>query len=113
MKNKINNFKTKAYIAVLTANATLTQAMLVHGADKGQVQQKITDAGNIIKGILSSIIVLVGICVALWIIIKRLPDADNKQEQHEVYKAVGRVMGLVALGAAIVWLLPWVYSLFV
>ncbi|WP_315971765.1 CagC family type IV secretion system protein, partial [Lactiplantibacillus plantarum] len=26
--------------------------------------------------------------------------------------AVGRVAGLVALAAAIIWLLPWVYSLF-
>ncbi|MCP9380450.1 CagC family type IV secretion system protein, partial [Lacticaseibacillus paracasei] len=25
---------------------------------------------------------------------------------------VGRVAGLVALAAAIIWLLPWVYSLF-
>ncbi|MGJ3901278.1 CagC family type IV secretion system protein, partial [Lactiplantibacillus plantarum] len=52
------------------------------------------------------------VCVALFIIIKRLPDADDPREKSEVYKAVGRVAGLVALAAAIVWILPWVYSLF-
>ena len=56
--------------------------------------------------------VLVGICVALFIIIKRMPDADDPREKSEVYHAVGRVAGLVALAAAIIWILPWVYSLF-
>ncbi|WP_273755922.1 CagC family type IV secretion system protein, partial [Leuconostoc mesenteroides] len=32
--------------------------------------------------------------------------------KSEVYKSLGRVAGLVALAAAIVWILPWVYSLF-
>ncbi|WP_368773633.1 CagC family type IV secretion system protein [Lactiplantibacillus plantarum] len=45
-------------------------------------------------------------------IIKRMPDADDPREKSEVYHAVGRVAGLVALAAAIIWLLPWVYSLF-
>ena len=31
-----------------------------------------------------------------------------EEENH----AVGRVAGLVALAAAVIWLLPWVYSLF-
>ncbi len=39
-----------------------------------------------------------------------MPDADDPREKSEVYHAVGRVAGLVALAAAIIWLLPWVYS---
>ncbi|MFT9184606.1 MAG: CagC family type IV secretion system protein, partial [Lacticaseibacillus paracasei] len=45
-------------------------------------------------------------------VIKRMPDADDPREKSEVYHAVGRVAGLVALAAAIIWILPWVYSLF-
>jgi len=85
---------------------------VVFAADGGEVKSKLTHAGKTIQGILTGLVVLVGICVALFIIIKRMPDADDPREKSEVYHAVGRVAGLVALAAAIIWLLPWVYSLF-
>ncbi|CUR64595.1 CagC family type IV secretion system protein [Leuconostoc gasicomitatum] len=91
----------------------LVNAPVAFASDASEVQSKLTDAGNTIKGVLTALIVLVGICVSLWIIIKRMPDADDPREKSEVYKSVGRVAGLVALSAIIVWLLPWVYSLFV
>ncbi|MFT8813689.1 MAG: CagC family type IV secretion system protein [Oenococcus sp.] len=90
----------------------LMNAQLAFAADAGQVKSKLTDAGRTIQGILTGLVVLVGICVALFIIIKRMPDADDPREKSEVYHAVGRVAGLVALAAAVIWLLPWVYSLF-
>ena len=74
--------------------------------------------GRVIRGLapvqslLTGILVTVGIVVGLFIIIKRMPSADDPQEKNEVYKSVGRVLGLVALGAAIVWIVPWVYGLF-
>jgi len=87
--------------SALTASyLALTNSSVVFAASGGQVQSKLTQA------------VLVGICVALFIIIKRMPDADDPREKSEVYHAVGRVAGLVALAAAVIWLLPWVYSLF-
>ncbi|HDB3993348.1 TPA: hypothetical protein O6S24_002003 [Staphylococcus aureus] len=82
------------------------------GADAGQVEKKVTNAGNIIKGILSGLIVLAGVCVGSWIVIKRMKDADNAREKSEIYSGIGRIAGLVALGAALPWLLPWVFSLF-
>ncbi|OHX26525.1 conjugal transfer protein [Streptococcus iniae] len=91
----------------------MTETMLVYGADKGVVEQKLKTAGTTVQQILTGLVVIVGICVSLWIIIKRMPNADDPHEKSEVWKAVGRVMALVALSAAIVWLLPWVYSLFV
>lgn len=109
----IQHLKTKATLALLTANATITETMLVYGADKGVVEQKLKTAGTTVQQILTGLVVIVGICVSLWIIIKRMPNADDPHEKSEVWKAVGRVMALVALSAAIVWLLPWVYSLFV
>lgn len=34
------------------------------------------------------------------------------EKKSEVFKSIGRVISMVALGAAIVWILPWVYNLF-
>lgn len=97
----------------LSAYTFLFNVQMVLADDKGaEVQKKLNDAGNVVKGILTGLVVLVGICVALFIIIKRMPDADDPREKSEVYKAVGRVAGLVALAAAIIWLLPFVYGLF-
>lgn len=90
----------------------LTNSSVVLAASGGQVQSKLTQAANTVQSILTGLVVLVGICVALFIIIKRMPDADDPREKSEVYHAVGRVAGLVALAAAVIWLLPWVYSLF-
>ena len=86
---------------------------ILASADATQVEAKLQSAGNIVQSLLTGLVVLVGVCVALFIIIKRLPQADNPHEKNEVYQAIGRVAGLVALAAAIVWLLPWVYGLFV
>lgn len=81
-------------------------------ADATEVQSKITNAANTIKGILTGIVCVVAVCVSIFIIIKRMPDADNPQEKHELYRGVGRVWGLVALAAACIWIIPWVYDLF-
>lgn len=81
-------------------------------AAAGQVQTKLTNAANVVKGILTALVVLVGICAALFIIIKRMPSADDPHEKNEVFKSVGRVCALVGLAAAVIWLLPWMYSLF-
>lgn len=95
-----------------TGTLFLTQAQYVFADSASEVQSKLTDAGNTVKSVLTGLVVLVGIVVALWIIIKRMPDADDPREKSEVYKSVGRVAGLVGLAAAVIWLLPWVYSLF-
>ena len=76
------------------------------------VQSRVNTALTTVQSVLTGLIVTVGIVVALWVIIKRMPSADDPQEKNEVYKSVGRVIGLVAIGAAIVWIVPWVYSLF-
>ena len=47
-------------------------AQVVLAADGGEVKSKLTSAGKTIQGILTGLVVLVGICVALFIIIKRI-----------------------------------------
>ena len=104
-----NNF-TKIYLGVVTFIVASNSSM-VH-AQASEVQRRIEGALGAVQGVLTGLIVTVGIVVALFIIIKRMPSADDPQEKNEVYKAVGRVLGLVAIGAAVVWVVPWVYSLF-
>lgn len=84
------------------------------GGDGGasNISAKLTTAGNTVKTVLTGLVVLVGICVGLFIIIKRMPSADDPHEKNEVFKSIGRVCALVGLAAALIWLLPWVYGLF-
>lgn len=104
-----NNF-AKIYLGVVTFIVVLNSSM-IH-AQASEVQGRIEGALGAVQGVLTGLIVTVGIVVSLFIIIKRMPSADDPQEKNEVYKAVGRVLGLVAIGAAVVWVVPWIYSLF-
>jgi len=104
--NKLN----KLYLSAVTLLTTLTINNPVLA--QGDIGGRIDNAFSQIQGVLTGLIVTVGIVVALFIIIKRMPSADDPQEKSEVYKAVGRVLSLVAIGAAIVWVVPWVYNLF-
>lgn len=45
-------------------------------ASAGQAQVKLINAANVVKGILTALVVLVGICAALFIIIKRMPGKE-------------------------------------
>lgn len=107
-------FKTKAKSTILGTflASTLTQANYVLGADGGEVSKKVNNALTIAQGILTGLIVGVGICVSLWTIIKGMPNMSNPHEKNEVYKTLGAIWGLVGLGGAIVWFVPWIYSLF-
>ncbi|WP_057871019.1 CagC family type IV secretion system protein [Liquorilactobacillus ghanensis] len=110
--NRFSKAKEKILTGIVTTSTVLMAATPVLAASGSEVQGKISKALQTIQGILTGIVVLAGVCVALWIIIKRMPDADDPREKSEVYHAVGRVAGLVALSAAVIWLLPWFYSLF-
>ncbi len=109
---KFSKIKTLAVSGVTAGYLALMNFQVVYAASGSEVESKLKSATKTIQGVLTGLVVLVGICVALFIIIKRMPDADDPREKSEVYHAVGRVAGLVALAAAVIWLLPWVYSLF-
>jgi len=113
MKNLVikakNHFTTIYYSVLVTIMSFQSQIAYAQG---GNIEARINSALTTIQGVLTGLIVTVGIVVALFIIIKRMPSADDPREKSEVYKSVGRVLGLVAIGAAIVWVVPWVYNLF-
>lgn len=109
MKNKkLKLALTTAFVGYLTQMNNVAYANDVGG----DIQGRLTTAFTGLQAVLTSLVVIVGVTVSLFIIIKRMPSADDPQEKNEVYKAVGRVMGLVAIAAACVWVIPWVYALF-
>lgn len=111
MRKMIERAKKMGTGIMLFLFSMQSMAITVLAADI-DVEGKISTAADTIKGILTGVVGVVGICVSLFIIIKRMPDADNPHEKHELYRGVGRVWGLVALAAACIWVIPWVYNLF-
>ncbi|MFF8391728.1 CagC family type IV secretion system protein [Streptomyces sp. NPDC015501] len=76
------------------------------------IQTKLKNAATAVQTILTAIVVIVGIAAALKIIVKHLPTIDDPHTKNEMWKALGGVLAAVAASAAIIWLAPWVYSLF-
>jgi len=111
LRKKVSR-KVKGFAAKTAAVIVMFNSLSVSALAATDVEAKITTAANTIKGILTGLVAIVAICVSLFIIIKRMPDADNPQEKYELYRGVGRVWALVALAAACIWIIPWVYSLF-
>lgn len=81
-------------------------------ADAGQVTSKINQGLTVIQTVLSAILVGVGICVALFNVVTKLPTLSDPHEKNQFWKTQGYIMGGVAFGACIIWLVPWAYSLF-
>nr|AKB09683.1 membrane protein [Staphylococcus schleiferi] len=65
-----------------------------------------------VQTFLTGLIVAVGICAGVWIVIKKLPGIDDPMVKNELFRGVGMVLAGVAVGAALVWLVPWVFNLF-
>lgn len=85
---------------------------VVYAAGAGEIQSKINSALQTIQTILTGIVVVVAICVTLWLIIKKLPYIDDPHVKNELFRGVGTIMAALAIAAAAVWVLPWVYSMF-
>ncbi|MFB5934646.1 CagC family type IV secretion system protein [Peribacillus frigoritolerans] len=76
------------------------------------VSAKIKEGLKQVQTLLTGLVVTVGICVSIWIIIKKLPGVDDPHTKNEMFRGVGMALAGVGLAAAIVWLVPWMYALF-
>jgi hypothetical protein len=76
------------------------------------IQAKVNEGLKQIQTLLTGIVVTVGIIVALWIIIKKLPGIDDPHNKNDMFRGVGMALAGVGLAAALVWLVPWMYALF-
>ncbi|MCM3570619.1 CagC family type IV secretion system protein [Neobacillus mesonae] len=77
-----------------------------------EVEAKVKEGLKQIQSFLTGIVVIVGICVGVWIVIKKLPGVDDPHTKNEMFRGVGMALAGVGLAAALVWLVPWVYNLF-
>lgn len=77
-----------------------------------QVQTKVKTGVTAFKTVLSGIVVLVGIVASLKIVVKHLPKIDDAHTKNEMWNGLGQVLLAVAAGGALIWGVPWVYSLF-
>lgn len=76
------------------------------------VQSKLNKGIKAIQTVLTGIVVVVGIVAALKIVIKHLPGIDDPHVKNEMWKSIGGVLLGIGAAAAIIWILPWIYSLF-
>lgn len=83
-----------------------------YATSAGEVQGKISNALRTIQDVLTGIAVLVAVIAAMFIVIKRLPVVDDPMVKNEMFRGVGTVLAGLALIAALIWLVPWIYSLF-
>lgn len=105
--------RIRATVAAVALAAYGLLDQVTYAASAGEVQGKITNALKTIQTVLTSIAVLVAVVAAIFIVLKRLPLADDPMVKNEMFRGVGTVLGGLALIAALIWLVPWIYSLFV
>jgi hypothetical protein len=77
-----------------------------------EIETKVKEGLKQIQAFLTGIVVIVGICVGVWIIIKKLPGVDDPHTKNEMFRGVGMALAGVGLASALVWIVPWVYGLF-
>ncbi len=76
------------------------------------MEGKINSALTAVQGILTGIVVIVGIIAITKIVIKFLPLLDDPAEKNAMWKAIGSALIAVAAGAAAPWVVPWIFGLF-
>lgn len=85
----------------------------VFGAEgEGDPGAKLEEGITQVQTFLTGIIVIIAICSATWIVLKKLPGIDDPMVKNEMFRGVGMVLAGVAIGASMVWLVPWVFNIF-
>lgn len=101
------------FIAVLTFAILMSFVAPEIGlATTSTVQTKIKRGVTAFQTVLTGIVVVVGVAASLKIIVKHLPSIDDPHVKNEMWKSIGGVLAAVGAAAAMIWILPWVYSLF-
>ncbi|MGG3662995.1 CagC family type IV secretion system protein [Bacillus gobiensis] len=110
-KFKNVNWKAIAVMAFVLV-AFLAVPDIGFAASTGQVQSKIRSGVTAIQTVLTGIVVVVGIAAAIKIVVKHLPGIDDPHVKNEMWKSIGGVLAAIGAAAALIWIIPWIYSLF-
>jgi hypothetical protein len=111
-QKKVKTLKKLQPILLFTAIVLCLYAIPEHAFAAGEIEAKVKEGLKQIQSFLTGIVVIVGICVGVWIIIKKLPGVDDPHTKNEMFRGVGMALAGVGLASALVWIVPWIYSLF-
>lgn len=110
---KLDSLYFKMTFAVALAALMFLVIPEIGYASTGNVTSRLTTGVRVIQGVITALVVGVGILAGSKIVVKHLPSIDNPQSKNEMWSGLGQVSVAVIAAAAIVWLLPWLWSLFV
>lgn len=105
--------KSLAFLAVATFMLLIAPEIGFAAESTDTVQTKLKSGATAFQTVLTGIVVVVGIAAALKIVVKHLPGIDDPHVKNEMWKSIGGVLMAIAASAALIWIIPWVYSLFV
>lgn len=105
----IKEGKWKFEAAVFSFGCAFGLPEFVYAVDP---QEKLVEAGNTIKAILTALVAVVGAIAATKIVVKYLPYLDDPMEKNNMYKSLTTVLLVTGIGGALVWIVPWAYGLF-
>jgi hypothetical protein len=108
----MKTFKKIQLIFLFTTIVLCLYTIPEHAFAAGEVEAKVKEGLKQIQAFLTGIVVIVGICVGVWIIIKKLPGVDDPHTKNEMFRGVGMALAGVGLASALVWIVPWIYGLF-
>ena len=80
-------------ILLVTAITLCIYAIPEQAFAAGDIEAKVKEGLKQIQAFLTGIVVIVGICVGVWIIIKKLPGVDDPHTKNEMFRGVGMVFG--------------------
>lgn len=66
-----------------------------------------------IQGAATGVVVIMGVISACIVAAKNLPSIDDPNVKNRLIGALLTILAIIAIVAAMIWALPWVWSLFV
>ena len=66
-----------------------------------------------IQGAATGVVVIMGVISACIVAAKNLPSVDDPAVKNRLIGALLTILAIIAIVAAMIWALPWVWSLFV
>lgn len=112
IKNFYNSHLKSFFVLAFVGFMFLVAPEIGFAATTSEVQTKVKTGVTAFQTVLTGIVVVVGIAAALKIIVKHLPGIDDPHVKNEMWKSIGGVLAAIGAAAALIWIVPWVYSLF-
>lgn len=112
MKRLIEKLNSKLLLTFGFLYFVLLPEINFVAASTSQVRSKLNSGFTAIQGVLTGVVVIIGVIAAIKIFIRFMPSLDDPHMKNEMWKAIGGVGVAVGGAAAAVWIVPWIFKLF-